>query len=159
MFVSRAVLIAVSLHAATVLARPTNDIGDVRASLYCLSHSRFGFENPKSLEFRIRYVFDEKSFEGERRLVLAVEGASNGIRLYDIKVVPTVDRQYRLANNTDLQKRNGDYQFTNPPVGGIASQARLKRAFEMIKGKPHETIKAASIGASPMRCRSFDYGS
>ncbi len=159
MLAGRILLIALFLHSAAAFARPTDDIADVGVSLYCLSHSRFGFENPKSSDFRVRYVIDQASFEGERRLVLLVEGTGGRLRLYDIVVIASADREYRLANNADLEKRNSQYHFASPPLGGMASQARLKRAFESIKGKPLQTAKAATFVAVAKRCEHFDYGS
>ena len=115
-----AVMLAFSAIVASAVAVAVPDnIAHVRASLYCLSRSRFRFENPSS-DFRVRYAVDQAGFEGERRLALFVEGAVGRIRVYDIVVIPGADRQYRLANNADLQKRNGRYHFASPPLGGMA---------------------------------------
>lgn len=155
----RGLSMAVLFHASTAFARTPNDIGDVSGSLYCLSHSRFGYENPKSPEFRVRYFVDQANFESERRIVLFVEADRGRIRLYDIVVLVGADRQYRLTNNASLQDWKDRYEFVDPPLGGIASHVRLKRAFDKVSGQPHQTVKAASVGKDAKSCKRFDYGS
>ncbi|MBK8272406.1 MAG: hypothetical protein IPK89_05345 [Sphingomonadales bacterium] len=67
-------------------ASSTQDVSDVTASLYCLSHSRFRFQDPKARQYRVRYIVDTRSFAGERHILLFVEAAGGLTRWYDVEV-------------------------------------------------------------------------
>lgn len=156
---ARFFLSAALLIASAVTASPTSDVSDVAASLYCLSHSRFRFQDPKARRYRVRYLIDAKSFEEERHLLLFVEGADGLTRWYDVEVFRTRHgRGYRLTNNAEFVAGRRGLQLVGPPLGGIWANDRLERALAAVRLRPAVVFKAAKKLAHQEQCRSFDYG-
>lgn len=153
-FLSAALLIA-----SAAAASPAKDASDVTASLYCLSHSRFGFQDPKARRYRVRYLIDTRSFEGERHILLFVEVAGGLTRWYDVEVFRTRPaRSYRLTNNAEYVAGRGGLRLVGPPLGGIWANDRLERALAAVRLQPAIIVKPARKPAFAGQCRSFDYG-
>ena len=160
-FLVPALLIASSAAASSTRAATssTQDVSDVTASLYCLSHSRFRFQDPKARGYRVRYLIDTKSFEGERHILLFVEAAGRLTRWYDVEVVRMRPaRGYRLTNNAEFAAGRRGLRLVGPPLGGIWANDRLERALVAVRLRPAIVFKAAKKLAHQEQCRSFDYG-
>lgn len=153
-FLSAALLIA---SAAT--ASPANDVSDVTASLYCLSHSRFGFQDPRARRYRVRYIVDTRSFAGERHILLLVEAARGLTRWYDVEVFRMRPaRGYRLTNDAELVAGRRALRIVSPPLGGIWAQDRFERVLAALRLQAVIMVKPAKKQAYQGQCRSFDYG-
>ena len=147
------------LIASVATASSTQDVSDVTASLFCLSHSRFRFQDPKARRYRVRYVVDTKSFAGERHLLLFVEAAGGLTRWYDVEVFRMrAARGYRLTNNAEFVAGRGGLRLVGPPLGGIWANDRLERALAAVRLRPAVVFRAAKKLAHQEQCRSFDYG-
>ncbi len=151
-------LLAPALLIASVAAASSkSDVSDVTASLFCLSHSRFNFEDPKVREHRVRYLIDTKSFEGERHILLFVEAAGGLTRWYDVEVFRMRPaRGYRLTNNAEFVAGRRGLRLVGPPLGGIWANDRLERALAAVRMQPTVVFKAAKKLAHQEQCRSFD---
>lgn len=155
-------LIFVSILALPLLiasaAAPSQkeDAWEVTASLFCLSHSRFKFEEPGARTHRVRYVIDIESFAGQRRIMVFVEGAGGRTRWYDIEVLTKGPaRRYRLQNNAEFVAEGKVVRFVSPPLGGGWAQDRFERALAAVRLQPVTTIKTATKPVHPQQCRSF----
>lgn len=152
-------LVSLALIASSAVAS-ANDVSDVKASLFCLSHSRFRLLDPKARRYRVRYLIDTKSFEGERHILLFVEAAGGLARWYDVEVFRMRPaRGYRLTNNAEFVAGRRGLRLVGPPLGGIWANDRLERALAAVRLRPTVVIKAAKKLAHQEQCRSFDYGS
>jgi len=150
-------LAAALLVASAVTASPTSDVSDVTASLYCLSHSRFRFQDPKARRYRVRYLVDTKSFEGERHILLFVEAAGGLTRWYDVEVFRMRPaRGYRLTNNAEFVADRRGLQLIGPPLGGIWANDRLERALAAVRLQAAIMVKPSKKQAYREQCRSFD---
>jgi hypothetical protein len=145
------------LIASAAAASSTKDVSDVTASLFCLSHSRFKFEDPKARGHRVRYLIDTESFEGERHILLFVGAAGGLTRWYDVEVFGLLPaRGYRLTNNAEFVAGRGGLRLVGPPLGGIWANDRLERALAAVRLRPTVVVKAANKPAHQEQCRSFD---
>jgi hypothetical protein len=157
--VSISLIASAAAASSTPAASSTKDVSDVTASLYCLSHSRFRFQDPKARRYRVRYLIDTKSFEGERHILLFVEAAGGLTRWYDVEVFRMRSgRGYRLTNNAEFVAGRRGLRLVGPPLGGIWANDRLERALAAVRLRPAVVFKAAKKLAHQEQCRSFDYG-
>lgn len=154
----RASFLSVALLVASVTAAASeSDVSDVTASLYCLSHSRFRFQDPKASAHRVRYLIDTKSFVGERHILLFIEAGGRRIRWFDVDVFGTVSApRYRFTNNAEfIAGRKGPWIY-GPPLGGIWSNDHFERAWARVRRQPAVLIKTERKRAYREQCRSFD---
>jgi hypothetical protein len=153
-------LLAPALLIASVAAASSkSDVSDVAASLFCLSHSRFKFEDPKARAHRVRYLIDAKSFEGERHILLFVEAAGGLTRWYDVEVFRMRPvRRYRLTNNAEIAAGREGLRLVGPPLGGIWANDHLERALAKVGLRPTDVVKTAKNLAHKEQCQSFDDG-
>ncbi len=156
--VSIALMTSAAVAASTpAAASSTQDVSDVTASLYCLSHSRFRFQDPKARQYRVRYIVDTRSSAGERHILLFVEAAGGLTRWYDVEVFRVrTARGYRLTNNAEFVAARRGLRLVSPPLGGIWANDRLERALARIRLQPAVAVKAAKKLAHQEQCRSFD---
>lgn len=154
-------LIASTAAASSTLATAssTQDVSDVTASLYCLSHSRFRFQDPKARQYRVRYIVDTRSFAGERHILLFVEAAGGLTRWYDVEAFRMRPaRGYRLTNNAELVGGREGLRLVGPPLGGIWANDRLERALAKLRLRPTVVVKTAKNLAHKEQCQLFDDG-
>ncbi|MFO1240201.1 MAG: hypothetical protein U1E64_07610 [Sphingomonadaceae bacterium] len=152
-------LIASTAAASSTLATAssTQDVSDVTASLYCLSHSRFRFQDPKARQYRVRYIVDTRSFAGERHILLLVEAARGLTRWYDVEVFRMRPaRGYRLTNNAELVGGRRALRIVSPPLGGIWAQDRFERVLAALRLQAAIMVKPSKKQAYREQCRSFD---
>jgi hypothetical protein len=158
MLVFGSILAPALLIASAAAASPKEDAGEVAASLFCLSHSRFKFEEPRARTHRVRYLIDIESFEGQRRIMLFVEAAGGRTRWYDIEVLSKWPaRRYRLVNHAEFVAEGKVVRFVDPSLGGIWANDRLAAAFAAIRLEPAIVFKAMKL-SDEEQCRSFDDG-
>lgn len=152
-------LVSIALIASAAATSASNDASDVTAGLFCLSHSRFKFEDPGARTHHVRYLIDTDSFEGERHILLFVEAAGGRTHWYDIEVVKSGPvRGYRLVNNAVFAVGHRDFRLVDPPLGGISANERLEHALAETRQQPTLVVKAAGKPADKRQCGSFDDG-
>jgi len=129
---------------------------DLRASLYCLAHSRFEFLQPSNEVIRLHVFNDITSRPLEWHVFVFVVRGRGVYDGYDVRIHKIAGMtRYEIVNNARLVDKGDAIEFISPQLGGIWEQNQFKRDFRAALAHKGALLRLPKLHPRGVVCTSY----